>query len=110
TSSTSLSLYYHTSPTPSLPPSPSTTLFLPPRWPAMGHRIHHPTDHSLAAVVDPPACLLSDHLDDEVPHTGFNRLTLRRDLKHIVDRKSTRLNSSHQIISYDVFCLKKNKK
>src|SRR5260364_156507 len=23
------------------------------------------------------------------------------------DRKSTRLNSSHQIISYDVFCLKK---
>src|SRR5258708_25697689 len=26
------------------------------------------------------------------------------------DRKSTRLNSSHQIISYAVFCLKKNKK
>src|SRR5258708_14965424 len=25
----------------------------------------------------------------------------------IVDRKSTRLNSSHQIISYAVFCLKK---
>src|SRR5258708_24597467 len=25
------------------------------------------------------------------------------------DRKSTRLNSSHQIISYAVFCLKKNK-
>src|SRR5258708_28935071 len=27
-----------------------------------------------------------------------------------LDRKSTRLNSSHQIISYAVFCLKKNKK
>src|SRR3990170_8015944 len=27
----------------------------------------------------------------------------------LVDRKSTRLNSSHQIISYAVFCLKKNK-
>src|SRR5258708_21671931 len=27
-----------------------------------------------------------------------------------VDRKSTRLNSSHQIISYAVFCLKKKKK
>src|SRR5258708_18051763 len=27
----------------------------------------------------------------------------------IVDRKSTRLNSSHQIISYAVFCLKKKK-
>src|SRR5260364_136177 len=26
------------------------------------------------------------------------------------DRKSTRLNSSHQIISYAVFCLKKNSK
>src|SRR5438552_10852961 len=26
------------------------------------------------------------------------------------DRKSTRLNSSHQIISYAVFCLKKKKK
>src|SRR5258708_25125067 len=30
---------------------------------------------------------------------------------HLVeDRKSTRLNSSHQIISYAVFCLKKKKK
>src|SRR5258708_31425794 len=26
---------------------------------------------------------------------------------HVRDRKSTRLNSSHQIISYAVFCLKK---
>src|SRR5258708_14399681 len=31
-------------------------------------------------------------------------------LKHLTDRKSTRLNSSHQIISYAVFCLKKKKK
>src|SRR5258708_27773985 len=29
---------------------------------------------------------------------------------HGLDRKSTRLNSSHQIISYAVFCLKKKKK
>src|SRR5258708_30431594 len=28
----------------------------------------------------------------------------------LTDRKSTRLNSSHQIISYAVFCLKKKKK
>src|SRR5215216_7566454 len=28
----------------------------------------------------------------------------------VEDRKSTRLNSSHQIISYAVFCLKKKKK
>src|SRR2546426_3489497 len=30
--------------------------------------------------------------------------------KHRVDRKSTRLNSSHLVISYAVFCLKKKKK
>src|SRR5256885_12999899 len=29
---------------------------------------------------------------------------------HRVDRKSTRLNSSHLVISYAVFCLKKKKK
>src|SRR5256885_1004410 len=28
---------------------------------------------------------------------------------HILDRKSTRLNSSHLVISYAVFCLKKKK-
>src|SRR5256886_11046441 len=28
---------------------------------------------------------------------------------HVVDRKSTRLNSSHSQISYAVFCLKKKK-
>src|SRR5258708_30464745 len=31
-------------------------------------------------------------------------------LRRRQDRKSTRLNSSHQIISYAVFCLKKKKK
>src|SRR5256885_3572208 len=30
--------------------------------------------------------------------------------KHIADRKSTRLNSSHLVISYAVFCLKKKKR
>src|SRR5258708_14236801 len=34
----------------------------------------------------------------------FRRASMTRD---IADRKSTRLNSSHQIISYAVFCLKK---
>src|SRR5258708_26336497 len=33
----------------------------------------------------------------------------RRTVSAEVDRKSTRLNSSHQIISYAVFCLKKKK-
>src|SRR5947208_16279447 len=37
----------------------------------------------------------------------LNRLT---ECQLLADRKSTRLNSSHQIISYAVFCLKKKKK
>src|SRR5260221_9898706 len=32
-----------------------------------------------------------------------------RRIRAIVDRKSTRLNSSHTVISYAVFCLKKKK-
>src|SRR5258708_24847381 len=35
--------------------------------------------------------------------------TIQLSAKHMEDRKSTRLNSSHQIISYAVFCLKKKK-
>src|SRR5947208_8163540 len=31
------------------------------------------------------------------------------EIEDVTDRKSTRLNSSHQIISYAVFCLKKKK-
>src|SRR5258708_14171446 len=36
-------------------------------------------------------------------------LPVDRDRLYAIDRKSTRLNSSHQIISYAVFCLKKKK-
>src|SRR5258708_15615129 len=39
---------------------------------------------------------------DPVPGPSF-------ELMQAKDRKSTRLNSSHQIISYAVFCLKKKK-
>src|SRR5256885_16837051 len=38
------------------------------------------------------------------------RLRLHHEAAHLVDRKSTRLNSSHLVISYAVFCLKKKKK
>src|SRR5258708_24973447 len=37
-------------------------------------------------------------------------VTLYRVADFELDRKSTRLNSSHQIISYAVFCFKKKKK
>src|SRR5260221_2236397 len=56
--------------------------------------------------------------------SGLNRLQRRHPVLHVVleffrlidleyyvqDRKSTRLNSSHTVISYAVFCLKMNKK
>src|SRR5258708_18821406 len=55
--------------------------------------------------------------DNSVPPDGF---TFRTGVTTVVDagcagwknldRKSTRLNSSHQIISYAVFCLKKKKR
>src|SRR5438094_7356949 len=55
-------------------------------------------------------------------HVGSNAIVLAKDLATVgigggqtsrvdsVDRKSTRLNSSHRTISYAVFCLKKKKK
>src|SRR5438132_6150409 len=44
-----------------------------------------------------------------VPHCTL-ATDLAKDQFEIGDRKSTRLNSSHTVISYAVFCLKKKKK
>src|SRR2546426_9247481 len=41
--------------------------------------------------------------------SGYGKLSHRRLEDMEVDRKSTRLNSSHLVISYAVFCLKKKK-
>src|SRR2546426_4790600 len=55
--------------------------------------------------------------DDELPIGGLRQEQLARRLceggsrgGRGQDRKSTRLNSSHLVISYAVFCLKKKKK
>src|SRR2546427_8565558 len=44
--------------------------------------------------------------------TDFTRIEVEngRERSIVLDRKSTRLNSSHSQISYAVFCLKKKKK
>src|SRR5256885_4153140 len=43
------------------------------------------------------------------PADGIVRELLARHARKKLDRKSTRLNSSHLVISYAVFCLKKKK-
>src|SRR5258708_21683819 len=44
------------------------------------------------------------------PRFSFIKRLFATSKFNAIDRKSTRLNSSHQIISYAVFCLKKKKK
>src|SRR2546430_15701127 len=44
---------------------------------------------------------------DPLAHVGQQALGPRLDAERNLDRKSTRLNSSHSQISYAVFCLKK---
>src|SRR5256885_3716609 len=52
--------------------------------------------------------LVHAHPDDEAISTGGVMLKARAEGHRVVlDRKSTRLNSSHLVISYAVFCLKK---
>src|SRR5258708_22828291 len=56
-----------------------------------------------------PSSLAGNRVHRRLDSRGLfrGRMIERLDLQ---DRKSTRLNSSHQIISYAVFCLKKKKK
>src|SRR5947208_14159244 len=46
-------------------------------------------------------------LETQAKSTGSAFSKFGADIVTLKDRKSTRLNSSHQIISYAVFCLKK---
>src|SRR5207244_11333745 len=51
-----------------------------------------------------------EQLRRAIPRRSGRPPRSRRKGRKRLDRKSTRLNSSHQIISYAVFCLKKKKK
>src|SRR5256885_2535478 len=66
-------------------------------------------DYDLNAVVDSFIDRRADGQQSERIYT--KRLRRRRDVavSFLLDRKSTRLNSSHLVISYAVFCLKKKK-
>src|SRR3712207_7399003 len=83
---------------------PYTTLFRSVRWLAAsdldetGLRALVRSEAALDAAVRDVGRMLDAHLLDELRAAGtYPRL----------DRKSTRLNSSHANISYAVFCLKK---
>src|SRR4051794_41405410 len=60
---------------------------------------------TLKRLVDPHAILNPGSVLSDDPHSY-----LRDEDRVRVDRKSTRLNSSHPSISYAVFCLKKKNK
>src|SRR3712207_6946848 len=62
-------------------------------------------DHRVGHTERPDAAVADRHPQPVVPH----HLSPGEVLEHAVDRKSTRLNSSHANISYAVFCLKKKK-
>src|SRR5438034_5429304 len=48
-------------------------------------------------------------VERHLPHEGHEGVLNGLERTVVVDRKSTRLNSSHTVISYAVFCLKKKK-
>src|SRR5258708_31643251 len=64
--------------------------------------------HKVTIIPRGMALGLTMQLPEDDKHT-YTREYLETMLARIGDRKSTRLNSSHQIISYAVFCLKKKK-
>src|SRR2546422_6471707 len=66
-----------------------------------------PTRRDRRRLRDPrPARLHQGRPGDLMPYAIINKIRMHYE----VDRKSTRLNSSHGYISYAVFCLKKKKK
>src|SRR2546422_6176488 len=82
---------------------PYTTLF----------RSAEPAAHNLS-LLDDPLHHLARHVDGYSEADSLVAAAARQDggvdADQGIDRKSTRLNSSHGYISYAVFCLKKKKR
>src|SRR5258708_12223924 len=78
-------------------------------------------DRRVLDYLDGPECILEREPMERLAREGqlmayrhdgfFYAMDTYREYQHLneLDRKSTRLNSSHQITSYPVFCLKKKK-
>src|SRR3712207_8923623 len=88
---------------------PYTTLFRsqnPVRW--SGRRLRRPLEPDRHPLEAEPA----EHAREHVARVALGeaqevRVPGRGGIELLLDRKSTRLNSSHANISYAVFCLKK---
>src|SRR5258708_24939574 len=64
----------------------------------------------LAGFKQTPDQMVATALEEDVDVLAISSLAgaaAFQQIDRLADRKSTRLNSSHQIISYAVFCLKK---
>src|SRR5438552_11183721 len=86
---------------------PYTTLFRSPV--AVSHCGHNRSVHSNGTPFRKPSSRGGSPKGVSSP-PQFATRKMKKTTMCTVDRKSTRLNSSHQIISYAVFCLKKKKK
>src|SRR2546428_6100302 len=82
---------------------PYTTLFRSVGLRARRHRVANGGPRLLLVELEPDAAIGIQPLAD------FEPTLARHQRIRCVDRKSTRLNSSHDQISYAVFCLKKKK-
>src|SRR5207244_9319340 len=94
----------------------SQILYQPPAPPTVARRCVRAQDHGLEKALDQTLISLCSEaiehktpVEFRLPIRNVNRTVGTLLGYEITDRKSTRLNSSHQIISYAVFCLKKKK-
>src|SRR5438034_3583339 len=81
--------------------------------PASNHRRARVLESCSTPRLPPPSsCSLLCHPDRlrRYPAQPWRHPGRPEDRRAPLDRKSTRLNSSHTVISYAVFCLKKKKK
>src|SRR5256885_7191592 len=81
---------------------PYTTLFRSEPLGGLGRAPHRP--HHLAGDQ------VGDTGQEQQQHHAADDQRVLHQADRALDRKSTRLNSSHLVISYAVFCLKKKKK
>src|SRR5207244_5214232 len=104
-------LFSFVSPPPKSPPFPYTTLFR-----SLGAQIalgSAACDHAvlpaepIRVVLEPGVEVRVGDRDHRSGQQGERQPSIHEPVLGSRDRKSTRLNSSHQIISYAVFCLKK---